>query len=263
MNKTENQIRELQVNSSKRQPILQIFILFIGLFISLSFGQDQKTIAVLNFDNNSIADREQMESLRKGLAEMLSTEMSQIQAFKVVEREKLQDLLSEISLGQSGAIDPASAQKVGKLVGAQTLLLGSFINMFGGKMRIDVRIVEVETGLTLKAVEASGKVDKLFDMVKQIAKKITKYYQIKITKSDQKRIKSRTGSDNFEATLLYSEGLDYSDSARSKWKAGDKDTARTLYQKALEAFEQALNKSKDYRDAQLKIQEVKAALQNL
>ncbi|HFE65045.1 MAG TPA: hypothetical protein ENK14_11645 [Caldithrix sp.] len=256
-------MRELQVNKFSGHAILKIFFVLMGLLISFAQGQNRKTIAVLNFDNNSIADRDQMESLRKGLADMLSTEMSQIQAFKVVEREKLQDLLSEISLGQSGAIDPASAQKVGRLVGAQTLLLGSFINMFGGKMRIDVRIVEVETGLTLKAVEESDKVDKLFDMVKKIAKKIAKFYKIKITKNDRKRMEQRKGSDTFEATMLYSKGLDFSDLARSKLKTGDKQAAKTYFQKAQESFREALEKSKNYQDAREKLQEVQVALQNL
>lgn len=251
------------MNGKTKHSVLISLFLLVGLLISLSYGQTRKTIAVLNFDNNSIAERDQMESLRKGLADMLSTEMSQIQAFKVVEREKLQDLLSEISLGQSGAIDPASAQKVGRLVGAQTLLLGSFINMFGGKMRIDVRIVEVETGLTLKAVEESGKVDKLFDMVKKIAKKIAKFYKIKITKNDKKRMEKHKGSDTFEATILYSKGLDFSDLARSKLKTGDKQAAKTYFQKAQESFQQALKKSKNYQDAREKLQEVQAVLQNL
>ena len=242
--------------------VISLTILLL-LGINLLPAQEQRTIAVLNFDNNSIADRDQMESLSKGLADMLSTEMSQIQAFKVVEREKLQDLLSEISLGQSGAVDPATAQKVGRLLGAQTLLLGGFVHMFGGKMRIDVRIVEVETGLTLKAVEQSDKVDKLFDMVKKIAKDISKYYEIKITKADKNRMKNRDGSDNFDATLLYSKGLEFWDSGRELVKSGDRDSARRDFEQALDLFGQAVKKSKKFTDARKKYEEVQTILKNL
>jgi len=63
--------------------------------------------------------------------------------------EELQSLLEEMSLGQSGILDESSAQQVGKLLGAQALVFGSFIHNFDNKIRIDARMVEVETVLVL------------------------------------------------------------------------------------------------------------------
>jgi len=235
------------------------------IFFANVMAQDsgQRTIAVLDFDNNSIADKEQLEPLSKGLADMLSTEISQIESFKIVERKKLKDLLSEISLGQSGAIDGATAQQVGRLLGAQTLLLGGFVNMFGGKMRMDVRIVEVETGLTLKAEEETGKVDDLFDMVKKLTQKISKYFNVQLSKADKQRLQQHKGGDNLEANLYFSKGIEFEDAGRAAQKAGDNVEAREHYTRALEMFQQAVKKSKEFKGAKDKISEIQSVISGL
>ncbi|MGE5458364.1 MAG: CsgG/HfaB family protein, partial [Methanococcaceae archaeon] len=149
-------------------------ILILVLALSFLHAEDTKkiTVAVLYFDNNSIVDKEKLEPLSKGIAQMLITELAQIKSFKVVERERLNDLIKEQKLSLSGAVDQATIQKVGKLLGAQTLLFGSYVNFFGGKMRLDLRIVETETGLTLKAEEVTDDVEELFSMIKSISEKI-------------------------------------------------------------------------------------------
>src|SRR5262249_13213946 len=58
----------------------------------------------------------------------------------------------------SGAIDPASAAKVGKLLGARYQVLGGYFDL-AGTLRVDARVVEVETGRVVKSVAASGKPD--------------------------------------------------------------------------------------------------------
>ncbi len=239
--------------------------LLVTLFLAsplLPQDNGRRTLAVLYFDNNSIADKANLDPLNKGMADMLITEMSQIEAFKVVERQRLQDLLSEMSLGQSGVIDEATSQKVGKLLGAQNLLLGSFMNMFGGKMRVDVRIVEVETGVTLKAVEETGKVDDLFPMIKKLTDKVAKYFKVQLTKQDKERLDGRSGG-NLQETLLYSRGLDYEDAGRKLQSDGDLDGARQMYKKALQNYQDSLKKSPSFGDAKTKVAELQDLLAGL
>ena len=47
-----------------------------------------KTLAVLYFENNSIVDKETLDPLSKGLAEMLVTDLAKISGLQVVERER-------------------------------------------------------------------------------------------------------------------------------------------------------------------------------
>jgi len=185
----------------------------------------QRTVAVLYFDNNSLARREEMEPLRKGLADMFITEFSKIQQFQVVERTNLDQILEEMKLGQSGVLDNNAAQQVGKMLGAQNLLLGSYMLMLDGKLRIDARLVETETGVTLKAEQETDSPKNLSAMVDNLVTKSLQTMKVRPSE-DETRLLRQKENKNFEASLYFSRGLEYED-------ARDFVNARKMYQAAL------------------------------
>ncbi len=199
----------------------------VTLFCTLSYGlaQTTRTIAILDFENNSLAKKQEMAPLTAGLADMLITEFSKLSQFKVVERRQLKQMLEEIKLGQSGMVDQAGAQQAGRMLGARNLVLGSFMHMFDGKIRIDVRIVEVETGLTIKAEEVTGKPKALHKLITKLVVKIAQNLDVKLTKADTKEL-ARVENTSFDAALYYAKGLDFED-------AGEPEKAKTMFKKAL------------------------------
>ena len=184
--------------------------LFSLLFICLSFypfsAFSQPTLGVLDFENNSLADRQRLEPLRQGLAQMFSSELAQLQALSLVERANLHRVIAEMQLGQAGLIDDKTAQQVGKLAGAQYLLLGSFMYLPGGKLRVDTRVVAVETGRILKAGEETGKENQLFDMVKALNKKLVKELALKLSATELASLENLKNV-KFPAIMLYSQGV--------------------------------------------------------
>jgi curli biogenesis system outer membrane secretion channel CsgG len=104
---------------------------------------DQPTVAVLYFDYQG--KNEELSVLKKGIAQMLISDLSASAAFTVVERDRLEEVLAELKLGQTKAFDPASAAKIGELLGAKFLVLGGYFDVMG-TLRVDARVVEVETG---------------------------------------------------------------------------------------------------------------------
>jgi TolB-like protein len=111
------------------------------------------TVAILYFDYSGKDD--QLALLRKGLAQMMISDLSALDAIQLVERDRLEEILAELKLGQSNKIDPASAAKVGKLLGARYLVLGGYFD-FKATLRVDARVVEVETGKVIQSVGATG-----------------------------------------------------------------------------------------------------------
>ena len=101
-------------------------IYLLLLFSSFLFA-DTKTVAISYFDNTS--GLEQYNPLSKGLADMLITDLSNVKSIQIVEREKLESLLKEIDLGEGKFIDPNTAQKLGKGLGAGYMLTGSYLIM--------------------------------------------------------------------------------------------------------------------------------------
>src|SRR2546423_10783920 len=77
-------------------------------------------IAVLYFDNNSIGkDRADFDGVGKGIADMLITDMANNPSVKIVDRSQIQSLLTEQNLTKSKTIDPQTAVRLGKIIGAQ------------------------------------------------------------------------------------------------------------------------------------------------
>jgi TolB-like protein len=201
------------------------FPFFLFFFFSFLSSFAQPTLGILDFDNNSLADRQRLEPLRKGLAQMFSSELGELQGLNLVERADLLRVIEEMKLAQAGMIDEKTAQQVGKLVGAQHLLLGSFVYLPNGKIRLDARVVEVETGRILKAGEATGKENQLFDLVKALNKKLVKELALKLSASEVAKL-DNLRNVKFSAVMLYSQAVAYED-------RGDLANAGKKYRDAL------------------------------
>ena len=148
-----------------------------------------------------------------------------IQDPKVIERANLEKVIAEMGLAQAGLVDEASAAQAGKLLGADILLLGGFNNSFGGEIRIDARLVKVETGEMVKAEEITGSTKKLFKLLKKLSFKMAGNLDLKLTK-DEKKALDNLDNEDFEALMCYSKGLEAEDAA-------DYALAAQMYRKAL------------------------------
>lgn len=218
-----------------------LFVFFQLLLISAPVFSSETTLAVLDFENNSFFNPEEYHPLSKGLAEMMITEMNQVQAIRVVERRKLRSLLDELKLTQSGVLSEKSSVQVGRLLGAQHLVFGGYMVTLNEKIRIDVRIVEVETGLTIKAGEVTGKTKQILSLIKKLSKKILKDLNVRMTKNE-KRSFEKSQKLNMKAVVLFSKGLEFED--RRQWVE-----AKQCYQKSLDIEPQ-------FQQARVRIQEL-------
>lgn len=70
----------------------------------------------------------------------------------VVERKKLELALNELSTGSTDLVDDSTKLQVGKILGASHMVFGGY-QVFGDMMRLDIRLVEVETGKMVKAAQ--------------------------------------------------------------------------------------------------------------
>jgi TolB-like protein len=246
----------------------KLFIFFILLFCftilfkTYSFAQDDKmTIAVLYFDNNSIKEKERLDPLKKGFASMIITELSKLNKFRVVERERIQNILDEFELSQKPIIDDATKQKMGKFLGAKLLLIGGFSN-FGSDFRVDARIIQTETGLTVSTCEVTKDLDDVFDIVKEVTKKIVSDLKVELLANEQKELERKVSGKGTEL-IKFSEGLNLQDKARAEERFGSKDKAKELYQKAKELFADAYKSNSEYTQAKEKIDEMDKILSDM
>ena len=101
---------------------------------SVALSQDTRPgIAVMPFEDGGSygQDKEDFEALTVGIQQMFLTEFAVNGQLRVVERGRINDLLSEQELTAAGAVDANTAVRIGKLVGAKYMVFGSFIDWHG------------------------------------------------------------------------------------------------------------------------------------
>ena len=212
--------------------------------VSLAQSQDSRPgVAVMTFDNGGSygQNKEDFDALTVGLQQMLLTELAQNSNLRIVDRGRLKELMAEQDLGAGGRVDPSTAARVGKLVGARYMIFGSFIDLYGN-MTLSARIDNTETGEFVKVVKVQDKREDLYAMVVKLADDITKGVDLPaLPKQALEQRESRKVPT--EALTLYSRALLYQD-------RGDKAKAADLFTKALAVFP-------DYTEAQDGLRQVK------
>ena len=94
-----------------------VFTAFVGLALvaGTAAAQSKPTIAVLPFTNSAIgASNAELAPLSKGLADLVTSALAANPGIRVVERDRIAAVLEEQKLSSGGAVDAATAVKVGK-----------------------------------------------------------------------------------------------------------------------------------------------------
>ncbi len=160
-----------------KRPVISFclsLLTFLPLFVERVAAQTSDSaaiiVAVVDFKNNSGIFS--LDDLEKSVPEMLKTELSSRGSkLSVVERQKLETIMREQALAQSGILDEKSGQAVGQLLGAEYLLSGE-INMSESRLRIDCHILKVSTG-EVRGEKVIGRDRKVIDeMVNLLAANI-------------------------------------------------------------------------------------------
>ena len=175
-------------------------------------AKDARRVAVIYFDNTS--QEQNLDKLKKGLAGMLISDLSNINMINIVERDRIEEILKEQNLQTSEKVDQNSLVNLGKLLGAEIILTGAYFEMFGS-FRIDARFIDVETGEILKSEGVDGKTSNFFKLQKQLTWKVIENLDIKLSEEEKSKIESQN-EFSYEDSLLFSNALELIDT-------GDKD----------------------------------------
>ncbi len=196
------------------------------------------TVAVLEFDNFSVGKYQQeLGFITKGLADFFESDFATISQLKVVERDKIDYILREVEMVKSGAVDPATAVRIGRMMGAQVMIFGSITQLDDKKTKMLVKAVRVESSEIIASVEKSGKPE-YFEMEKALVKELAEKLDIMLNPKT-KSIIDKTGTTSADAATLYSQGLYYMD--------------QYDYKQAYDFFKQAYEKDKNFSEAKRKM----------
>ena len=211
--------------------------LLLTCFGGLTLAEEEKpkatqSIAILYFENNNDDDRE-LQRLSKGLCSMMIEHFQDTSDMKVIERARIQSILSELEMTRGPQFDQATVAKIGKLVGAEYLVFGSYFEIFK-KFTISARVVKVETGVIVTAAGVSGKADSFDTLQKNLSNELlTKISGVK--KVNSKHLAGKEGqAEPVASKVSVSNVAKYGD-ALDLFDKGEKPGARKILMDIVEA----------------------------
>ncbi|MDH6100449.1 CsgG/HfaB family protein [Anabaenopsis tanganyikae CS-531] len=148
--------------------------------IAQASSQQKIRIAVLDFDYSALSNPQLLLDIfggsAKGVSEVLVNRLVDSDKYRVIERSRLNAVLTEQNLGASGRVNPSTAAEIGRLLGVEVIIIGSVtqfdiqkkgssFGLFGvnvggqtteALVSLNVRAVNTTTGEIIMVAEGSG-----------------------------------------------------------------------------------------------------------
>lgn len=184
----------------------------------------------------------QYAPLGRGLSEMISVDLAHIDDLRLVERVRLQELLDELELAQSDYVDPSTAPRVGRMLGAGRLIGGAYNVLDEQNLRLDVALAELERDTVAPDLESrSGALAQLFELQTEIVFRVIERLGIELTAEERAAIQY-VPTENLQAFLAYSRGLLEEDEGNFEAAANAFQRAREIdpgFERAVESEQRA------------------------
>ena len=113
--------------------------------------EQETVVAVWDLENLSPLEANHPD-LSKFLSDKVAATIKNKGYYNIVERQRLLLVLDELNLGTSMIVNETTRLKLGRMVGARLMVFGGYL-VFAEQMRLDLRLVDVETGGVIKTAE--------------------------------------------------------------------------------------------------------------
>ena len=142
------------------------FAAFLLMIPCIAFSREKISLAVLDLEGKNVD-----QSKAEAVTDLLRTELFNTGSFKVVERQKVRQILEEQRF-QSSGMDRAA--EIGRLLNVQKIMIGT-VTQLGSTHIINTRIVDVQSGAVVlaEAIERRGGEEELPKAIAELATTIS------------------------------------------------------------------------------------------
>ena len=133
-------------------------------------------VAVWDFEDQTVPAATSLtglDFLKRSLSEAVLSALIEVPGLKVVERLQLKDILAEQKLGTSDLADADTRQRLGRILGAQRMVFGSFMAV-GDQIRVNLRVVDSATSQVVVADEGTAGFDRVLAEAQKMAQRLAK-----------------------------------------------------------------------------------------
>ncbi len=160
-----------------------------------------------------------LEPLAFGLPALLANDLAVSPELQLVERVQLAAMLRELKLVDDGIVDPRQAPRVGRLVGARRLLIGTVSRSNDNTIRLNVRVVDVLSGTVQEVAAAEAPINRVLDAEKALALLIFERLGITLTPAQRVRVEERQ-TTQLAALVAFGRGVE--SDAKGDWSGATK-----------------------------------------
>jgi len=165
----------------------------------------RRSVAVLGFRN--LSARPETAWLSTALSEMLTTELAAGGALRTIPGENVGRMKMELSVSEAESLAADTLAKVGRNLGADMVLLGSYLLQPAGQARVDLRLQDVAAGETIVAMAETGTEAGLVDLVSRAGSRLRQAIGVSEPPAAEVGVLRAGVPASLEAQRLYAEGL--------------------------------------------------------
>jgi eukaryotic-like serine/threonine-protein kinase len=184
----------------------------------------RRTIAVLGFKN--LSGKPEQDWLSTALSEMLTTELSQGDQLRTIPGESVAQTKLSLALPDADSYGRETLNRIRENLGSDDVVLGSYLPLGDGMLRLDVRLQDTVAGETLVSLSEKGAGSEIDQVVSRAGAELRAKLGITPLSAEQSTMVKASLPSNPEAARLYSEGL-------QKLRVFDALSAKDLLQKAV------------------------------
>jgi DNA-binding winged helix-turn-helix (wHTH) protein/tetratricopeptide (TPR) repeat protein len=183
----------------------------------------RRSVAVLGFSN--LSGRPDEAWLSTAISEMLTTELAAGQKLRMIPGENVARMKINLSLPDADSYGQQTLAEIHKNLNADDIVLGSYIPLGKGQIRLDLRLQDTQ-GEILAAVSEKGSEEQIDDLVTRAGAELREKLGVGAVSMAEAAVVRATLPSNREAAQLYSEGL-------AKMRSFDNLGARDAFEKAI------------------------------
>jgi tetratricopeptide (TPR) repeat protein/tRNA A-37 threonylcarbamoyl transferase component Bud32 len=170
---------------------------------------DKPSLAILYFENNTGDD--ELDHWRKGLSELLITDLSQSKYFRVLSGDRIYDILREMDLLEARSFSSSDLDEIASRGGTKYILRGGYTKA-ADTFRININLQDVETGESIGSETVTGPGEgSFYALIDELTRRVKENFQLsaQAISADIDKEVGRITSSSPEAFKYYSEARKY------------------------------------------------------
>ena len=195
-----------------------------GSVPSFSPIKARRSVAVLGFKN--VSGQPDKAWMSTAISDMLTTELAAGEQLRTIPGENVAEMKVSLSLPEMDTYGAETLRKIHKNLNADDVVLGSYIPLGGGQIRLDLRLQDASQGETLASVSEKGSETELDDLVSRAGAELRARLGAGAVSGTETMEVKATIPSNSEVARLYSEGV-------ARLRSFDNLAARDFLEKAV------------------------------